>query len=116
MCFMINDENFRKEVLESTKPMIVEIGADWCGSCQIMAPIIRFLSDTYNGRIGVGRIDLDTNESLARTYGINELPFYLFYKEGEVVDHAVGAISKGEMLYKIESLLKSTVSKERRTK
>ena len=105
MCIQLDDVNFRKEVLECRKPVVVEIGADWCGSCQIMAPILESLSKEYDGKIRIGRMNIDTNENLARRYGVNELPLFLFYIDGKIMDHFVGTVSKDQLQVKLNNLL-----------
>lgn len=102
---MLTETNFRKEVLETSEVVLVEIGADWCGTCEIMAPIIERLAADYEGRIKFGRLDIDTNERLAGEYGVTELPFLLFFKEGQLVDHIIGVVSGKVLEERIKALL-----------
>jgi thioredoxin 1 len=102
----LTEENFRKTVLESSEPILVEIGADWCGSCHIMAPIIEKLAGEYQGQIKIGKLDIDTNETVARTYGVNELPLLLFFKDGKLLDHIIGTVSQKVLQTRIQAFLK----------
>lgn len=102
---ILTDENFQKEVLENLEPVLVEIGADWCGTCHIMDPIIEKLAVDYKGQIKFGKLDIDTNERIAREYGVSELPFLLFFKNGQPVDHIIGAVSKKVLETRLKELL-----------
>ncbi|NIT56691.1 MAG: thiol reductase thioredoxin [Aliifodinibius sp.] len=97
--------NHWKEVLESPIPFLVEIGADWCGTCDIMAPILERLAIEYEGKIRVGRLDIDTNEQVAREFGVTELPFLLLFKDGNLVDHVIGMVSATNLKARIQKLL-----------
>jgi thioredoxin 1 len=103
----LTEANFRKVVLESREPILVEIGADWCGACHIMAPIIEKLAGEYEGQIKIGKLDIDTNETVARTYGVNELPLLLFFKDGKLLDHIIGTVSKKVLQTRIRTFLKA---------
>ena len=83
------DINFQKEVLESTQPILVEFEADWWGPCHIMAPIIEELPPDFKGLISMGKLDIDNYEGVAKEYGIWHLPTFLFFKNGQVVDHII---------------------------
>ena len=93
----LTDENFEKEVLESKQPVLVEFGADWCGPCAIMAPIIEDLAVHYQGHFRIGQLDVDGHGKVAEEYGIRALPTFLFFKHGRVLDHIAGAVSKKEL-------------------
>ena len=97
MCVIVNENNFQEEVLKSRTPVLVEIRAQWSGACQIMAPIIEDLALRAQGRFKIARIDIETDSALAAEFGVIELPHYLFFKEGKLRDHIIGAVSKKEM-------------------
>ena len=107
MFIVLTDENFQKEVMENPEPVLVEIGAEWCGTCHIMAPIIEKLAVQYKGRIKIGKLNIDTNIRIAREYGINELPIMLFFKNGQVVGHVIGAVSKNVLEEQIRAVLEN---------
>ena len=94
MHMVLTDNNFRKEVLENPQPVLVEISADWCGTCHIMAPVLEKLAVEFEGQIKFGRLDVDANERTAKAYGMRELPMLLFFKDGQLVDYVMGVVSK----------------------
>ncbi len=102
---IVTDSNFKEEVLESTGPVMVDLWADWCGPCHIIAPAIEELAREYQGRVKVAKLDVDANPETATKYGIRSIPTLLFFKNGQVVDHAVGAVPKKELADKLDSLL-----------
>jgi len=103
----LTDSNFQKEVIQSTQPVLVEIYADWCGTCHMMAPIIEKLTHEFKRQIKMGKLDIDTNESVARKYGVGELPILLFFKNGELIDHMIAAIPKEVITTKLNDLLRT---------
>ena len=90
----ISDIEFEEKVLENDRPVVVEFGAEWCGSCHIMAPVISQLVLEYDGRIQYCKIDVDTYDLTSRKYGIKDLPTLLFFKDGEVIEHVVGSVPR----------------------
>jgi len=90
----INDGEFTDKVLKNDKPVVVEFGAEWCGACHILAPVIKQLLTEFDKRIVYCKIDVDENMSTAKKYGIKDLPTLLFFKDGKVTDHTVGALQK----------------------
>ena len=103
---IITEKNFNQIVLENPLPVLVEIEAEWSGICHIIAPILENLSSLYKGKAVIGKLNMETNEQLARRYGVTELPFFLFFKDGFLVDHIIGAVSKNELETKLQNLLK----------
>jgi thioredoxin 1 len=104
---IITDKNFKKEVLDNAGPVMVEVGADWCGACHIMAPIIEKLAFRYKGRIKIGKVDIDKNKKVAREYGVNELPLLLFFNNGRIVDHVIGPVSTDALEARLKELLQT---------
>ncbi|NIR47732.1 thiol reductase thioredoxin [candidate division KSB1 bacterium] len=103
---VLTDDNFRKEVIESRGSVLVEVGADWCGTCHIIAPVLEKLAITYKGQIKFAKVDIEATEHVAREYGVTELPVLLFFKRGQIVDHLIGAAPKKIIVQKLNALLK----------
>lgn len=98
-----NDANFQSEVLTSNKLSIVDFWAEWCGPCRAIGPIIEDLSKEYDGKVNVGKVNVDHNPQISMNYGITSIPAILFFKNGEVVDKMVGAQPKGNFIKRIEA-------------
>jgi thioredoxin 1 len=107
MLVKLTDQNFKKEINKSSKLVLVEIGAQWSGACSIMEPILNQLALEYNEQIMVGRIDIETNKIVSREFEIDKLPIYLFFRNGQLVDHIIGSVSKIKLSVKINTILKS---------
>lgn len=102
---IITDANFDAIVAEGL-PVVLDFSATWCGPCKKIAPIIEELAGEYEGKVNIGKCDVDDNEELTAKFGIRNVPTVLFIKNGEVVDKHVGAAPKKEFIEKIEALLK----------
>ena len=102
MVYKFDESNFDAEVLQSDLPVFVDFYADWCGPCKMMSPVIDKLAEEYEGKIKVGKVDVDENGDLAVKYGIMSIPNMIFFKNGEVADRVVGAIPKPAMKEKFE--------------
>ena len=100
----ITKENFAS-LKTGNQPLVVDFWATWCGPCRMVAPIIDELANQYDGKIVVGKCDVEDNEELAAEYGIRNIPTIIFIKNGEVVDKIVGAQSKAKFEEKFEALL-----------
>jgi thioredoxin 1 len=102
----ITDAGFDKDVLKSSKPVVVDFWAPWCGPCRMLGPLVQELAGEYAGKIVVGKMNTDDNPATASRYNISAIPTMLFFKGGEVVDQMVGVHTKGEIRARLDALLK----------
>lgn len=100
----ITDDNFESEVINSDLPVVVDFWAEWCGPCRMIAPIMEEFAETYNGKVKIGKLDVDTNPQTAVKFGVRSIPTVLFFKKGELVDTVIGAVPKTQFEEKIEKL------------
>jgi thioredoxin 1 len=105
MAVEITDANFDELVLKSTQPVIVDFWAEWCGPCRMIGPIIDEMSNEYNGKAVIGKVDVDSNSGISSQFNVRSIPTILFIKNGEVVDKSVGAVPKATLVAKLEALL-----------
>jgi thioredoxin 1 len=100
-----SEANFESEVLQSAEPVLVDFWADWCMPCKALAPTIDELADDYAGKVKVGKLDTDTNQKVAATYGISSIPTVILFQNGEIKEQFVGLRSKADF----SSVLDQTV-------
>lgn len=100
-----SDANFKKEVLESSLPVLVDFWAAWCGPCKIITPILEELAKEYVTSMKIGKLDVDANPKTATTYGIMSIPTLIFFKDGKVMDQVAGALSEPDLKRQIEENL-----------
>lgn len=93
----LTQENFEKEVLQSAQPVLVDFWAEWCGPCKMLSPILDELAQEYDGRIRIGKVNIDEFQDLAAQYGIHSIPTLLLFKQGQVADQIVGLRSKRDL-------------------
>ena len=98
-----NESNFDQEVLQSSDPVLVDFSATWCGPCKLLTPVVEELSNEMKG-VKIGKVDIDTDSSIAQRYSIMSVPTLLFFKDGKVMDQMVGVQSKGTIQSKLEEL------------
>jgi thioredoxin 1 len=102
----LNDGNFEAEVLKSDLPVLVDFWAPWCGPCKMVGPIVEQIAQEYEGKLKVGKLNVDENNQTAGQYGIMSIPSVLFFKEGKMVDQIVGAVPKQQFVEKIDKIIK----------
>ena len=100
----IKSENF-ESLKNGKEPLVVDFWATWCGPCRMVGPVISKLAEKYDGKIVVGKCDVEENEDLASEFGIRNIPTILFFKGGDVVDKVVGAQSEAKLEEKFQTLL-----------
>ena len=91
------DDSFDQDVLQAEKPVLVDFWATWCGPCVAMAPVIDQVADEYEGKVKVGKLDVDSNPGSASRYQVRGIPTMLLFKNGKVVDQVVGAVGKAKL-------------------
>ena len=101
----LSDETFKKEVLESTVPVLVDYWAEWCGPCKMIAPILDELISEYNGKIKIAKLNIDENPLSPTKYGIRGIPTLMIFKDGNVESTKVGALSKSQLIAFIDSTI-----------
>ena len=103
MALELTDANFQSTVLDSDKLTVVDFWAEWCGPCRAIGPVIEELSKEYDGKINVGKVNVDHNPNLSVNYGITSIPAILFIKGGQIVDKQIGAVPKSVLDKKIQA-------------
>jgi thioredoxin 1 len=96
------DANFKSKVLSSSKLTLVDFWAEWCGPCRAVGPVVEDLAKEYNGKVNIGKLNVDENPNTCQKYNITSIPTILFIKNGKVVDKLVGAHPKRQLVKKIE--------------
>lgn len=89
----LNEESFFK-LVESGQPVLVDFWADWCGPCKMLAPVIEELAAQYDGKVTVGKVDVDENQELAVRYGVMNIPTVILFQKGNEIDRLVGLLPK----------------------
>jgi len=105
MALELTDANFESTVLASDKLSVVDFWAEWCGPCRAIGPVIDELSKEYEGKVNIGKVNVDNNAKISMEYGITSIPAILFIKNGQVVDKQIGAAAKSILDKKIQAHL-----------
>jgi len=103
----VSESSWDEEVINSDLPVMVDFWAEWCGPCKMIAPAIHDLAEEYTGKMNVAKVDVDNAPNIAMKYGIRSIPALIFFKDGQPVDQVVGALPKGALKKKIDSVLGS---------
>ncbi len=101
----VDEQNFDKEVLQSQLPVLVDFWAEWCGPCKALGPVIEQLAGQYEGKLKVGKLNVDENNNLAMQYGVMSIPTMKFFKGGKVIAELIGAQPKAN----IEEVIKTVI-------
>lgn len=101
----IMESLFEQEVIKSDKPVLVDFWAPWCGPCRSLAPVIEEITKEFEGRVKVGKVNVDNNQELARKYGIMSIPTLMIFKNGQMVEQIIGFTQKSVLAKKLESVI-----------
>ena len=99
----LSDAGFERDVLGSTKPVLVDYWAEWCGPCKMIAPILEDIAEEYDGRVTIAKLNIDENPSIPPKYGIRGIPTLMLFKNGTVEATKVGALSKSQLTAFLDS-------------
>lgn len=106
---LLSEQNWENEITNSEIPGVVDFWAEWCAPCRMMAPILEEIAREYQGKIKVGKLNVDENSTIAGQYHIMGIPTLLFFRSGKLVDKVVGIVPRKTLDDKIEKLLKEGV-------
>ena len=101
----VTDSTFDDVVLNSTKPVMVDFWAEWCGPCRMVGPLVEELAAQYQDQAIITKIDVDSNPGVSAKFGIRNIPTILFFKNGQIADKQVGAVPKNILENKLKALL-----------
>ncbi|MDP3998719.1 MAG: thioredoxin [bacterium] len=107
MDITLTDQNFDKDVLQSDLPVLVDFWAEWCAPCRLIGPIVEELANEYEGKLKVGKLNVDENGKIAAKFNIMSIPTLLIFKKGEIAKTMIGAQSKERFKQQIDEVLGS---------
>jgi thioredoxin len=99
------DSNFKKDVLDSNVPVLVDFWAEWCGPCRMVAPVLDELAKEYEGKIRIAKVNVDENQQVSMDFHIRSIPTLLFFKNGQMVKQLVGAHPKAKLVSEIQEVI-----------
>jgi thioredoxin len=103
----VTEQNFESEVLNADHPVLVDFWAEWCGPCRTLGPVIESLAGQYHGKVGIAKVDVDSNQQLAMKFGIRSIPTVMLFDGGQVVSNFVGVRARSEYEQAIDDVLKT---------
>lgn len=105
MEYKFTTANFEEEVFKSELPVLVDFYADWCGPCKMMGPIVKEMADAYEGKMKIGKLNIDEEMDIAQKYRVMSIPTFIIFKNGQAVETMVGGMPKSELEDKIKQAL-----------
>ena len=93
----VNDKNFEEEVLKANIPVLVDFWAPWCGPCQMVGPVLEEIAKELNGKVKIAKMNVDENQNIPLQYNVLSIPTFIFFKDGEAVNQAVGALPREKL-------------------
>tara|TARA_A100001037_G_C15142773_1_gene634671 strand:- start:2666 stop:3043 length:378 start_codon:yes stop_codon:yes gene_type:complete len=106
----LTKDNFQSEVIEGDVPVLVDFWATWCGPCRAVAPVIDELATEYEGKLKVGKVDVDAEQQLAADFGVRSIPTLLIFKDGKMAEQIVGAVPKSQLVDKLQGVLEGAAA------
>ena len=97
----VTDENFQQEVMKSETPVLIDFWAAWCGPCKMIGPVVEEIAKEYEGKLKVGKVDVDNNPEISMQFGIRSIPTLMVFKGGKVVEQIIGAVPKKNLMEKV---------------
>ena len=101
----LTENNFNDEVLKASLPVLVDFWAEWCGPCRMIAPIVDEIAKEHEGRLKVGKLNVDDAQEIAVKYNVMSIPTLMFFKQGKPVDMVVGALGKEQLISRVKKNL-----------
>ena len=101
----ITDSNFEQEVINSNVPVLIDFWAIWCGPCKVIAPVVEEIASEYEGKLKVGKLDVDNNPNTAVKYGIRSIPTLMVFNNGQVSDQMIGALPKAHIVDRLQKVV-----------
>lgn len=99
------DYNFQKDVLQASKPVLVDFYADWCGPCKVIAPVLEEIASQLQDKVTIAKINIDDNPNTPQNYGVRGIPTLMLFKNGQVAATKVGSMPKSKLLEWIQSVI-----------
>ena len=106
----ISDNSFENEVVNASKPVLVDFWAEWCGPCKMIAPILETIAEEYADGLKIAKIDVDTNPSAAQKYGVQSVPTLILFKGGEPVERIAGYVPKARLIDKLKPFMEAAAT------
>ena len=103
-------DNFQGEVIDADVPVLVDFWATWCGPCRAVAPIVDELAGEYEGKLKVGKVDVDAEQQLAADFGVRSIPTLLIFKDGKMAEQIVGAVPKSQLVEKLQGVMETAAA------
>jgi thioredoxin 1 len=103
----VGSGNFESEVVQSNQAVVVDFWAEWCQPCKMLTPVLDKIAQTYAGRLKVVKCNVDENQDIATKYGVQSIPNLIFFKDGQIVNQAVGYMNESQLSTKVDEVLNS---------